>query len=92
VAVSLAKTARLATRLTRIADIKQINLEKRLEEEFKNYNLYMENARLVPKEFSLLELEKFEVRKPEELLVVNKHLGRLALDTIPVRIRSLRAA
>ncbi len=92
VAVSLSRTASLATRLTRISAIKQRDLDQRLEEEFFNYNLYMENARTVPEEFSLLRLEELEVRSPEDLLVVNKELGRLALDVVPIRTRVLRQA
>ena len=90
VAVSLAKTAALATQLTRIKAMPEKELNRRLEEEFINYNLYMENARLVPVEFRTLKLEELEVRSPEDLLVVNKQLGRMAVNAMPVRIRSVR--
>lgn len=92
IAVSLARTAGLAARLTRIPAIKPSDLGKRLEEEFINYNLYMENARLVPIEFSLLKLEELQVKSPEDLLIVNKRLGRLAVDRIPVVERQIRRA
>lgn len=91
VAVSLAKTAALATQLTRIKAIPEKELNRRLEEEFITYNLYMDNARLVPLEFRTLKLEELEVRSPEDLLIVNKQLGRMAVNAMPVRIRSVRS-
>lgn len=92
VAMSLARTAGLATRLTRIRQIPEAKLIERLDQEFINYNLYMENARLVPVEFRRIQLEEVEVRQPEDLLIVNKRLGRLALNNIPVCLRTLRTA
>ncbi len=91
VALSLARVAHLATRLTRIKSIPERKLTQRLDQEFINYNLYMENARLVPLEYRVLKLEEVEVEKPEDLLTVNKHLGRLAISRVPVRMRKLRA-
>jgi len=93
VAMSLARTASLAVRLTRMARIPEKKLTQRLDQEFYNYNVYIENARDVPKEFSLLAIEEVEARNPEEMLLANKKLGKLALDRVPIRDRLiLRAA
>lgn len=90
VARSLAKTAQLAVHLTRIKSIPEKKLTERIDEQFNNYNLYMENARLVPREFSLLKLEEVEVGSPEDLLSVSRRLGKLAVDKVPIRLRTLR--
>lgn len=89
VALSLYRTARLATKLTRMTQIPEKKLVERLDEEYINYSLYVDNAREVPKEFSLLTIEEVEARNVDEMLLVNKRLGRLALDTIPVRHRQI---
>jgi len=92
VAISLAKTASLAVRLTRMIHIPAHRLEERLEQEFEHYNLYIDNARLVPKEFSLLAIEELEAKNVEEMLERNRQLGRQAIDKIPVRLRGLTIA
>ena len=89
VAISLAKTSSLAVRLTRKVGIPAPRLEARLEEEFIKYNTYVENARLVPLEFRLLAIEQIEAGTVEEMLDRNRLLGRLAIDRIPVRFRSV---
>lgn len=91
-ALQLYRTARLATRLTRMTHIPEKKLIQRLNEEYENYTLYIENAREVPKEFSLLAIEEVEARNVDEMLLVNKRLGKLALDTIPVRHRQILQA
>jgi hypothetical protein len=88
----LAKTAQRAVKLTRIKGIPEGKLSLRLEQEYENYMVYIENARLVPEEFQLLELAKVEARNVEETLTANKHLGKLALHRTHVRLRSLQAA
>ena len=88
-ALQLYRTARLATRLTRMPHIPEKKLIQRLDEEYENYTLYVENAREVPKEFSLLAIEEVEARNVDEMLLVNKRLGKLALDTIPIRHRQI---
>lgn len=92
VALSLAQTASLATRLTRMKAISEHSRAQRLEEEFINYNLYMENARLVPMEFRVVKLEEVEAQKPEDLISISRHLGRMAIGAIPMRVRSVRPA
>jgi hypothetical protein len=93
VAMSLSRTAGLAARLTRMTQIPEKKLEQRLDEEFINYALYVDNARNVPVEFSLFAIEEVEARSVDEMLIANKHLGRLALDKVPIRQRQvLRAA
>lgn len=91
-ALQLYRTARLATRLTRMPHIPEKKLVQRLNEEYENYTLYIENAREVPKEFSLLAIEEVEAQSVDEMLLVNKRLGRLALDTIPIRHRRILQA
>lgn len=91
VAMSLARTASLAVRLTRMAHIPDRRLGERLDREFENYNVYVENAREVPLEFSLVAINEIEARSPEDLIRTNKILGRMALDRIPVRLRALTA-
>lgn len=92
VALLLYRTARLATKLTRMSQIPEKKRIERLDEEYINYSLYIENAREVPKEFSLLAIEEVEARSVDEMLLVNKRLGRLALDTIPIRHRQIHQA
>lgn len=92
VALSLARTAGLATKLTRRQGLSEAQLQRRLDEEFINYNLYIENAREVPREFSLLAIEDIEARTVDEMLRANKRLGRLALDRIPIAERQIRLA
>jgi hypothetical protein len=89
---ALASTAQLAVRLTRMVGIPEAKLVKRLEEQFENYTLYVENARLVPIEFQLLKLDEVEARSVEEMLMVNKRLGKLALHLVPIRFRKLQTA
>lgn len=91
VALSLAKTASLAVRLSRKIDIPAHHLESRLEQEFENYNVYIDNAREVPREFSLVAIQEVEARSMEDMFRANKRLGKLALDLIPVRNRMLAA-
>lgn len=92
VAMSLSRTAGLAARLTRMTQIPEKKLEQRLDEEFINYALYVDNARSVPIEFSLFAIEEVEARSVDEMLIVNKHLGRLALDKVPIRQRQVLQA
>ncbi len=92
VAMSLARTAGLATKLTRRRGLSDMRLRERLDQEFENYNLYIDNAREVPTEFSLLNIEDIEAHTVDEMLDANKRLGRLALDRIPVVQRQIRQA
>lgn len=92
VAVSLARTAGLAAKLTRRPGLSDVQLRRRLDEEFINYNVYIENAREVPREFSLLALEEVEAQSIEQMLAANKRLGRLALDRVPIVNRQIRPA
>lgn len=92
IAVSLFRTARLATRLTRMPQIPEKKLEQRLNEEYENYALHIENAREVPKEFSRLAIDQLEARNVDEMLVANRKLGKLALETIPIRKRLIAQA
>ena len=92
VAVSLARTAGLAAKLTRRPGLSDAQLRRRLDEEFINYNVYIENAREVPREFSLLALEEVEAQSIEQMLAANKRLGRLALDRVPIVNRQIRPA
>lgn len=89
---ALAATAQLAARLTRNPHIPEGKLIQRLEEELDLYALYIENARLVPKEFQLLKLAEVEANSIDELLEANRKLGKWALHHIPVRQRELAAA
>jgi len=88
---AIATTAQLAMRLTRMPHIPEDKLVKRLEEEFDNYLLYVENAREVPEEFQLLKLAEIEVATIDEMLQMSKPLGKLALDQVPVRYRALKS-
>lgn len=89
VAMSLFRTASLAARLTRMVQIPEKKLVQRLDEEFLNYALYVDNAREIPREFSLVSIEEVEARSVDEMLLVNKRLGRLALDIVPIRHRQI---
>jgi hypothetical protein len=89
---ALAVTAQLAVRLTRMPGIPESKLVKRLEEQFENYTLYIENAREVPEEFQLLKLAEVEAKSIDEMLLVNKRLGKLALHLVPIRFRKLQSA
>lgn len=89
IAKSLCHTARLATRLTRMPRIPENKLVQRLNEEYENYMTHVESARCIPEEFSLFAIKDVEAANVDEMLLVNKHLGRLALDTIPIRERQI---
>ena len=92
VALSIARTAGLAIKLTRHQGLTDVQLRRRLDEEFINYNLYIDNAREVPAEFSLLAIEQIEANTIDEMLHANKRLGKLALDRIPIIQRQIRQA
>ena len=89
VAMSLSRTASLAVRLTRMSKIPEKRLAMRLDQEFENYNIYLDNARLVPKEFSLLAIESLEIASPDDIPIVNRRLAKLALDKIPLRNKAV---
>jgi len=89
VAMSLAHTASLAVRLTRIARMPEKKLLMRLDQEFEHYAIYLDNAREVPEEFSLIAIHEIEAKSAEEMLIANKRLGRLALHTVPTRHRAI---
>lgn len=89
-ALKLASTARLAVSLMRLKDIPSSKLSARLEEELDNYLLYTEQAREVPPEFQLLKLDDIEAASVEDLIAVNKHFGRIALQHIPLRVREVK--
>jgi hypothetical protein len=88
-AMKLASTARLAVCLTRLEEMPPSKLSSRLEEELENYLLYTEQAREVPPEFQLLQLDDVEAASVEDLIAVNKHFGRIALQHIPLRVRDV---
>lgn len=88
----LARTAQKAVKLTRMKGIPDDKLAIRLDQEYENYTIYIENARLVPPEFQLLELEKVEARNVDEMLAANKRLGKLALHRPLMRYRGLLQA
>ena len=88
----LAKTAQKAVKLTRIKGIPEDKLAIRLDQEYENYTVCIENARLVPLEFQLLKLEELEAGSIEEMLAANKRLGKLALHRPLVRSRQILAA
>ena len=87
---AIAVTAQLAVRLTRMPGIPESKLIQRLEQQYENYKLYIENAREVPIEFQLLKLAEAEAKSVEEMLLMNKRLGKLALHQVPIRLRQLQ--
>jgi len=89
VAMSLSRTASLAVRLMRMSRIPEKRLAMRLDQEFEKYNLYLDNARLVPQEFSLLAIHSLEINSPDDIPMVNKRLAKLALDKIPLRNKAV---
>lgn len=91
VAISLSQTASEAVRLTRRKQIREKILNIRLEQAFEHYNLYLDNAREVPRDFSLLAIEELEIKSIEDMLYINKTLGKMAIDKIPVRDRAVQA-
>jgi hypothetical protein len=72
--------------------IPENKLVQRLNEEYENYMTHVESARDIPQEFSLFAIEDIEAANVDEMLLVNKRLGRLALDTIPIRERKILQA
>lgn len=92
VKVGLTRAASLAMRLTRIPDIPEHKRAQRLEEVYGQYMTYYESAQHVPPEFNHLILEELAIENVDELLTVNRRLGKLALDTIPVRHRDILQA
>lgn len=90
VAVSLFETASQAQHLARSKKIGEAALRIRLESAFEHYNIYLDNAREVPREFSLLKIEELEASSIDEMLSANRILGRLALNRIPQRDRAIK--
>lgn len=90
--VGLARTASLAMRLTRIPDMPEYKRVQRLEEIYGQYMMYYESAQHVPPEFNHLILEELSAENVDELLTVNRRLGKLALGTIPIRHRDILQA
>lgn len=90
IAKAISTTVQMAVRLTRKKGISEIKREHELERKFEAYTLYVENARLVPIEFQLLKLAEIEARNVDEMLAVNKQLGKRALHQIPIRMRALK--
>lgn len=86
---ALATTAELAVKLTRNPHIPEVKLQQRLEEEFDLYSLYVENARLIPKEFQIIRLAEVEAKNVDEMLAANQKLGKWALHRVPIRHREL---
>lgn len=91
VAISLSQTASEAVRLTRRKQMTEKVLQIRLEQAFEHYNIYLDNAREVPVEFSLIAIEELEIKSIEEMLYINKSLGKMAIDKIPLRDRSIQS-
>ena len=89
VKVGLARTASLATKITRIPTIPEHKRIQRLEETCDDYIAHYENALKLPPEFNQLSLDELAVSSVDELLLVNKRLGKLALNTVPVRHREI---
>lgn len=91
VAISLARTAAQAVKLSRRKMIGAQAKHDRLEQAFEAYNVLLDNAREVPREFSLLQVDEIEARSVEEMLIINKALGKLALDRIPLRDKAVQS-
>lgn len=90
--VNLAKTAGLAMKVARIPHIPEHKRSQRLEEICNEYMSHYENARDIPPEFNQLSLDELAVKNVEGLLGVTKHLGKQALNHIPVRHREILQA
>lgn len=86
---ALASTAALATRLTRMRWIPERKRAARLEKEYMNYQLYVENAREIPEEFLRVSPHELAAGSVEEMLEVSRRIGRRALTQIPMRMRGL---
>lgn len=92
VAMPLNYTAQLAAKIARNPHIPEKTRETRLNEEYDKYMRHLENARAVPQEFSLLDLNALEANTVDEMLDVSKHLGRQALHIVPYRHRAIMPA
>lgn len=90
--VGLARTASLAMRLTRIPDMPEHKRAQRLEELYGQYMTYYESAQNVPPEFNHLVLDELAIENVDELLTISRRLGKLALNTIPIRHRDILQA
>lgn len=90
VAISLFETASQAQHLARSKKIGEAALKMRLESAFEHYNIYLDNAREVPREFSLLKIDELEANSIDEMLSANRILGRMALNRIPQRDRAIK--
>lgn len=90
VAISLFETASRALRLVRAKKLGERALSLKLENAFEYYNVYLDEAREVPSEFSLVKIEDIEAKSVEDMLSVNRLLGQLALNRIPHRDRAIK--
>lgn len=91
VAIFLSRTASDALRLTRSKKFNDRTLQDKLDSAFEQYHIYLDNAREVPREFSLLKIEELEAKSVEEMLSFNRMLGRLAISHVPLRARAIQA-
>lgn len=91
VAMNLHSTAANALRLARSKTLGEHALRLRLDQAFEYYNLYVDNARLVPEEFRLVALDDIEVDSVEQMLTINRKLGRMAIARVPIRNRTIQA-
>lgn len=80
VARELAVTAQRAFRLTQVEGISDARLERLLREAFDTYTVHVKNARQVPRELQVVQVEEVRVRSIEEMLEVGRRLGGLALQ------------
>lgn len=92
VAISLARTAMRAVRLSRNKTLDSRLISHRLELALDHYNSCLEKARQIPDEFSLVSLEKIQANSIDEMLENNKIIGKLAVSRIAVRYKEVRKA
>lgn len=92
VALSLFETASRAQRLVRSKKMGEAALRIKLENAFEYYNGYLDNAREVPQEFSLIKVEDLEVESIGDMLTASTTLGRMALNQIPRKIHKIKKA
>jgi len=89
VAISLARTASRAIRLTRSKKLDEATLNGRLTEALEYYNNCLNRARGIPKEFSLVDVDEIEANSVDEMLQCNRVMGRLALHRVAYRDREV---
>lgn len=78
VALALFNSARLSRKLPRIKMISEDKLAERMAQEFETFAYRLEEARAIPKEFSLIDVSEFHPESIHDMKRISHVLGEIA--------------